>query len=161
MARIRYIALAFLLALGAASSASAVDFNHDGVIDIFAALAVAETIELDFGTAQDLDGTITLDINDAITADPGLIHAGGTVTSGVYTISGQASQTVAVSFTGSAANGLTIGTFTTDQADLNNVSLGVGGSVAVTIGADLTVVSATATTGADQLLAFTLSITYN
>ena len=160
MARIRYIALAFLLALGAASSASAVDFNHDGVIDIFAALAVAETIELDFGTAQDLDGTITLDINDTITADPGLIHAGGTVTSGVYTISGQASQTVAVSFTGSTANGLTIGTFTTDQADLNNVSLGAG-SVAVTIGADLTVVSATATTGADQLLAFTLSITYN
>ncbi len=147
--------------MGIPLSAGATDFNHDGVIDIFTALGVAETTELDFGTAQDADGTFTLDINDAITSDPSAIHMGGTVASGGYTISGEVSQTVTVVLTGSTANGLTIGPFTTDQADLNIVPLGVGGSVLLKIGADCTVASATATTGADQLLAFTIAVTYN
>ena len=161
MMRLKYIAVAFCLAAGLTSSAGATDFAHDGVIDIFAALGVAETTELDFGAAEDADGTITLDISNTITADPAGIHQGGTVASGGYTISGEPSQVVAVVLTGSTASGLTIGTFTTDQADLNNVPLGVGGSVLLTIGADLTVASAAAAPGANQLLAFTIAVTYN
>lgn len=159
--RITRTALAFLLAMGVASTASATDFNHDGVVDVYAALAVAETTELDFGIVQDLDGTVTLDVNDAITSDANSIHVGGTVLSGVYTVTGQINQSVAVSFTGSTASGLTIGTFTHDQGDINNVGLGAGGSAAVTIGADLTVNAAAAGTGTNQLLAFTVTVTYN
>ena len=147
--------------MGIPLSAGATDFNHDGVIDIFTALAVAETTELDFGIAQLLDGTITLDVNNTITSDPNGISAGGTILSGGYTIDGEANQAVTVVLTGSTANGLTIGTFTTDQADLANVSLGALGTVLLKIGADLTVVAASASTGADQPLAFTLAITYN
>ncbi len=159
--RIRHIALVFLLAVGAASTASATDFSHDGVVDVFAALAVGETTELHFGIVRDADGTVTIDTGGAITDLSG-IHQGGASAAGVYTITGEALQTVAVSFTGaSVAPGLTINNFTTDQADLNNVALGGGGSVAVTIGADLTVVAATAATGANQLLAFTVAVTYN
>ena len=100
-------------------------------------------------------------MNDAITSDANGIHVGGTVASGVYTVTGEPNQTVAVSFAGSAANGLTIGTFTHDQADINNVGLGGGGSAAITLGADLTVDAATANTGTNQLLAFTVTVTYN
>ena len=159
--RITRIALAFLLTVGFVSTASATDFAHDGVVDVYAALAVAETTELDFGIVQDLDGTVTLDVNDAITSDTNSIHVGGTIVSGVYTVTGQINQSVAVSFTGSTASGLTIGTFSHDQGDINNVALGVGGSAAITIGADLTVNAAAASTGNDQLLAFTVSVTYN
>lgn len=156
-----YLALTFLLALGVASNASAVNFPHDGHVDVFATLGVGETQDLLFGVVTDADGTVTLDINDAITADPSGIHAGGTVRSGDYDITGQANQTVAVSLTGSAAAGLTIATFTTNQADLNLVPLGVGGSVVLTIGADLAVDSATAAIGANQPLSFTVAVTYN
>jgi len=63
--------------------------------------------------------------------------------------------------TGSTANGLTIGTFTTSEGDLNTVSLGGGGSKAITIGANLTVLASAAAAGADQSLSFTIGVTYN
>ncbi len=142
------------------SAARATDFAHDGKVDILTALAVAETTELDFGAVIDSDGTVTLDLSDGIT-DPSLIHVGGTVASGVYTIDGEPLQSVSVSFTGSTASGLTIGAFTTSEPDLANVPLGALGSVALTVGADLTVAAASAAPGADQPLNFTISVTYN
>ena len=159
--RIKHVALAFLLATGAASTASATDFNHDGVVDIFAALDVAETAELDFGTVQLITGTVTLGTGNSITADPNTIHIGDAVVSGVYTVTGEANQTVDVSLSGSVANGLTLGNFSSSPASLANLSLGAGGSTAVTIGADLTVDAGTASTGGGQLLAFTVTVTYN
>ncbi|MEE9278860.1 MAG: DUF4402 domain-containing protein [Myxococcota bacterium] len=153
--------MTLVLAMGFTPMASAIDFTHDGVVDVFAALAVAETTELDFGIVSDNDGTVTLNTSDTISSDPSGIHAGGTVATGDYTITGEASTTVAVTLTGSTAAGLTIGTFTTDQADLNNVPLGVGGSVVLAIGADLTVSAASASPGTNQTLSFTLGITYN
>jgi hypothetical protein len=161
MLLLRYIALALCLALGISSTASAVNFAHDGHVDVFSALGVAETQDLLFGVVTDADGTVTLDTSDAITADPSGIHAGGVTASGDYDITGEANQTVTVVLTGSTTAGLTIGTFTTNQADLANVGLGAGGSVVLTMGADLTVNSAVATNGNNQPLNFTIAVTYN
>ena len=140
--------------------AHAIDFAHDGKVDVIQALAVAETTELDFGTVSDNDGTITLDLADGIT-DPSGIHAGGTVASGVYTITGQSGNVVTVVLTaGAMPAGLDMDNFTTSEADLALVTL-TGGTLALTIGADLTVTAASAVVGADQVLAFTIGVTYN
>ena len=156
-----YLALGFLLALGLASNASAVSFPHDGHVDVFASLAVSESQDLLFGVVTDSDGTVTLDTNDAIAEDPEGIHAGGTVRSGDYDITGEADQTLAVTLTGSTTSGLTIGQFSTNQADLNNVRLDSGGATVLTIGANLTVDAATAATGEFQPLNFIIAVTYN
>jgi hypothetical protein len=161
MPHLRYIALALLLALGISSTASAVNFAHDGHVDVYTSLGVAETQDLLFGVVTDADGTVTLDTSDTITADPSGIHGGGVIASGDYDITGEANQTVTVVLTGSTTAGLTIGTFTTNQADLANVALGAGGSVVLTVGADLTVNSAVATTGSNQPLNYTIAVTYN
>ncbi len=161
MIPLRYLALALFLVTGMAPTAAAVNFPHDGHVNVFATLGVGETQDLLFGVVTDVDGTVTLDTSDTITADPNGIHAGGTVASGDYDITGEANQTVAVTLTGSTTNGLAIGTFTTNQADLATVPLGAGGSVVLTVGADLTVDSATATTGANQPLNYTIAVAYN
>jgi hypothetical protein len=158
---LRYIALALFLALGISSTASAVNFPHNGHVDVFTSIGVAETQDLLFGVVTDADGTVTLDTSDAITADPSGIHAGGVVASGDFNLTGEINQTVAVVLTGSTTAGLTIGTFTSNQASLATVALGAGGSVVLTIGADLTVNSAVAVTGPFQPLNFTVAVTYN
>ena len=61
----------------------ALDSAQDGKVNVLVALSVAETVELDFGAVADADGTVTLDLTDTIASDPGNIHQGGTVASGV------------------------------------------------------------------------------
>ncbi|MEE9278857.1 MAG: DUF4402 domain-containing protein [Myxococcota bacterium] len=161
MVRLRYFALGLLLAAGFSPSAAAVDFAHDGHVDVYAALGTAETQDLLFGIVTDADGTVTLDTADTITADPDGIHVGGTVASGDYALSGEPNQTLSVAITGSTTNGMTIGNFTTNQADLNSVPLGAGGSAILTVGADLTVDAATASVGTFQPLNYTIAVTYN
>ena len=141
--------------------AHAVDFAHDGRVEIIEALGVAETTELNFGKVSDNDGTITLDLADTISLDVNGISAGGPIASGVYTITGQSGNVVSVVLTaGAMPAGLAMATFTTSEADLGNVTL-TGGTLALTIGADLTVTAASAAVGADQLLNFTIGVTYN
>ncbi len=147
--------------MGIGSAAEAAEFPHDGHVDVFAALGAAETQDLLFGVVTDSDGTVTLDTSDSITADPNGIHVGGTVASGDYDITGEPNQTVAVAITGAAASGLEIGNFTTNHTDLNSVPIGPGGSVVLTVGADLTVDSATAVSGLFQPLNYTIAVTYN
>ena len=149
------------LILGSCSPGYAVDFAQNGKVEVITALNVTESTELDFGAVADNDGTITLNLTDTISADPSGIHKGGTAASGHYTVTGEPNKSVTIGFAGSTANGLTIGSFTTSQADPNNVALGGAGSVLITIGADLTVDAATATEGSDHLLSFTVSVTYN
>ena len=161
MVRLHTVAIACLLALGVAPAAGAVEFAHDGHVDVFAALGTAETQDMLFGVVTDSDGTVTLDTADTITADPNGIQVGGTVASGDYDISGEPNQTVAVALTGSTTNGLTIGNFTTNQADLNSVPLGAGGSIILTVGADLTIDSATAVAGTFQPLNYMIAVAYN
>ena len=162
MKRLIRFSVAFGVMIALNGVAHATDFVHDGKVDVYQALSVAETAELDFGAVTDSDGTITLDLGGSIASDPGGISVGGTVASGVYTINGEPSQIVSVSLSGSSANGLTIDNFTTSEGDLGNVSLdGVSGDAAITIGADLTVSSGSAAPGADQALSFTISVSYN
>ncbi len=161
MTRLSSSLLIFCLLLGIGAPAEAIDFAHDGHVDVFPAIGVAETQDMLFGVVTDSDGTVTLDASDSITADPNGIHAGGTVTSGDYDIRGEPNQTLGIAITGSTTSGLAVGNFTTNQADLNSVPIGAGGSVILTVGADLTVDSATAVPGIFQPLNYTIAVTYN
>ncbi len=145
----------------ASCSGNDAEVNFNGRVDVQQALGLSETTELDFGAVLDDDGTITLDLSDSISSDPGSISMGGTIASGIYTFTGTPSETVSISLAGSSAAGLTIGSFTSSEADLGTVSLGGSGSKAITLGADLTVASATAAPGADQALSFTVTVNYN
>ena len=161
MIRLKHLTMAVIVAVALSPTASAVDFNHDGVVDVKTAVTVTETTELDFGAVSDNDGTVTLGLADSITLDPNGIAAGGTVATGDYTITGESDAVVTIVLTGSGpTNGLTIGNFTTDQADLNLVTIS-GGAIVLAIGADLTVAEATAAPGLNYPLNFTLGITYN
>ncbi len=147
--------------MGIGSAVEAAEFPHDGHVDVYAALGAAELQDLLFGVVTDSDGTVTLDTSDSITADPNGIHVGGAVASGDYDLSGEPNQTLGIAITGSAAGGLAIGNFTTNQTDLSSVPIGPAGSVVLTVGADLTVDSATAVTGLFQPLNYTIAVTYN
>ena len=161
MTRLGSSLLVSCLLLGISSSAGAIDFAHNGHVDVFPAIGTAETQDMLFGVVTDTDGTVTLDISDSITADPNGIHVGGTVASGDYDITGEPNQTLGIAITGSTTSGLAIGNFTTNQADLNSIPIGPAGSVVLTVGADLTVDSATAVAGIFQPLNYTIAVTYN
>ena len=129
----RFVSLSAVLGLIFALNgvAHAIDFAHDGKVDVIEALAVAETTELDFGTVSDNDGTITLDLADTISVDANGISAGGTIASGVYTVSGKDGNVVTVVLTvGAMPPGLLLANFTTSEADLANVTL-TGGNAAI------------------------------
>ena len=132
-------------------AAVALDSAQDGKVDVLVALSLAETVELDFGAVADADGTVTLDIADTIASDPSAIHQGGTVTSGLYTITGSASTLVDVDIAASNANGLNLSNFTTDAGagtfPLVGVSTDGTGDLAMLLGADLQVQSGTAAPG--------------
>ncbi len=153
--------LVFCMLVGISARAGATDFAHNGHVDVFSALGAAETQDLLFGVVMDSDGTVTLDTSDSITADPNGIHVGGTVASGDYDITGEPNQTIGIAITGTAISGLAIGNFTTNHTDLSSVPIGAAGSVVLTVGADLTVDSATAVTGIFQPLSYTIAVIYN
>lgn len=159
------LTLAALLVATPFTQVAALDSPQDGVVDIFIALAVAETVEMDFGAVIDADGTVTLDTSDTIAADPAGIHQGGTVASGVYTVTGQPSTAVDVDIAPQNANGLLLSNFTTDAGGgvfpLVGVMIDGVGDLAMALGADLTVQSGVAAPGANQPLAFTITVTYN
>ena len=159
------LTMAALLVASPLSQVMALDSAQDGVVDVFIALSVAETVELDFGAVIDADGTITLDVTDTIAADPAGIHQGGTVASGVYTVSGQPSTAVDVDIAAANANGLIMSNFTTDVGGgvfpLVAVMIDGVGDLAMTLGADLEVQSGLAAPGANQALNFTITVTYN
>jgi len=157
--------MVLVMVLSFAGFAFAVDLADDGKVDVFIPLTVVETTELDFGAVNDSDGSVTLNLLDAISVDASAIHAGGTTTSGVYTFSGTANQTIDIALAANNANGLNLTNFTTDLGGgtfpVVGTSLDGAGDLACTIGADLTVVATTAATGANQSLNFTFTVTYN
>jgi hypothetical protein len=156
------VALMVTLPIG---NAVALDSAQDGKVDVLVALSLAETVELDFGAVADADGTVTLDLLDTIASDPSFIHQGGTVTSGVYTVTGSASTLVDVDIVAANANGLALSNFTTDAGagtfPLVGVSTDGTGDLALALGADLTVASGVAAPGSNQVLAFTITVIYN
>ncbi len=146
---------------GGSCSGNSVEVFFDGRVDVLQALGLSETTQLDFGTVVDQDGTITLDLSNSISSDPGGISLGGIIASGVYNCTGTPNTTVSVTPMGSTSAGLTIGTFTSSEPSLLTVSLGGTGSKNITLGADLTINSASASPGLDQPLSFTITVNYN
>ncbi len=155
------LALTIAVEYKAGCSGTPANSNFNGRVDVYAVICMSEDTELDFGLVALANGTITLGLADSITSDANGISYGGTIASGVYTVTGEANATVSMSLTGSGGSGLTIGTFTSSEADLGTVSLGAGGSNAVTLGADLTVAQGPASAGDDQALHFTITVNYN
>ena len=159
MTRLATTALVICLVAGLNTFAAATDFAEDGVVDVYAALAVVEDTEIDFGTVTDNDGTVTLGLLDSITSDVSGIHVGSsTVLSGDYTISGEVGAAVGIDIAGSTTAGLEIVNFTTNAGVLPLAGQIL--PVVLVIGADLTVTSATAAPGTNQLLNFTITVNY-
>lgn len=154
-----------ILAVSFAGVALALDDPHDAKVDVFVALSVTETVEMDFGAVVDADGTVTLNLLDAIAADPSGIHQGGTIASGVFTFTGSANQAVDIDLTAANANGLLLTNFTTDLTGgvfpVVAENFDGAGNLVMTIGADLTVQSGVASEGENQSLNFTVTINYN
>ncbi len=142
-------------------SGNSAEVFFNGLVDVMQALGLSETTELDFGRVVDRDGTITVDLSNSISSDPGGISLGGSIASGVYNCTGTPNTTVSVTLMGSTSAGLTIGNFTSSEPSLLTVSLGGTGSKNITLGADLTINSASASPGLDQPLSFTITVNYN
>lgn len=119
--------------------------------------------QMDFGVVADHDGSVVLGLADAITSDPSFIHYGGAPFSAICTITGDPSTAVDVSITATAANGLSLGSFTTSEGPipLISVNLDAAGELVLTIGATLTVDAAQASTGPNQSVSYTITTTYN
>ena len=119
--------------------------------------------QMDFGQLADKDGSVTLGLADLITADPDLIHYGGSPYSGIYTITGDPNVAVDVSISSTPANGFTLDTFVSSEGGLPLVSvlLDAGGELVLTVGATLTLDAANVSVGSGQTINFTITSTYN
>ena len=159
MTRLATTALMICLVAGLSTVAAATDFGEDGVVDVYAALAVTESVEIDFGTVTDNDGVITLTLVNTIVGDASGIHVGSsTPVTGSYIVSGQAGAAVGIDINGSTTAGLEIKNFTTDAGVLPLAGQIL--PITLAVGADLEVFSGTAAPGNDQPLNFTVSVNY-
>ncbi len=132
-------------------------------VPAYAQLTIQETLELDFGAVVDLNGSVVLDLNDTITSDPNSIHVGGLVSSGLYTIQGDALRTIDINIIAQNSNGLNLSNFTTSEGSppILNAALDAVGELDLTIGATLTVQASNAVPGINQALAYTVNVNYN
>jgi hypothetical protein len=128
-----------------------------------AAVSIASDQQMDFGQVADHDGSVVLGLADAITSDPSIIHYGGSPYSAICTITGDPSTAVDVSISATAANGLSLGTFTSSEGNIPLVAVNLDGTgeLVLTIGATLTVDSAQANIGGGQSISYTITTTYN
>lgn len=126
-------------------------------------LSIIETVNLDFGSVVDDNGTVVLGLGDAIIADPDGIHVAGPVATGRYTISGDPFAAFSLSIAGFTAAGLTIGTFETSEGTppLLSVALDGSGELDISLGATLTVDSGVSAPGLNQPLIYIITIDYN
>ncbi|MCB1150740.1 DUF4402 domain-containing protein [bacterium] len=128
-----------------------------------AELAISETTELDFGAVVDRNGAVTIGLSDNVIFDPFGIHVGGTVSTGVYRITGDPFATFSLSVVGTSIGGLSIDSFNTSEGTppLLNVALGITGSLDLRLSGRVTVNSAQANPGLNQPLFYTISVNYN
>jgi len=126
-------------------------------------LSIFETVELDFGSVVDGDGSVVLGLADAITSDPADIHVAGPVATGRYTITGDPFAAFSLSIAGFTAAGLNIGDFETSEGTppLLSVALDGSGELDLSLGATLTVDSNVAAPGLNQPLIYIITIDYN
>ena len=154
-----------LITLLAASSAMAIDFQLNGVVDVYGDVAISETAQMDFGVVLDRDGTVTLNLSDAIVDGGNDVAAGGTPHSGGYQISGETGSIVDITLVSSSGGtGLAMTNFTVDAGSgattFPTTATLSGGNANMVVGADLTVTAASAAPGANQALTFTIGVTY-
>lgn len=137
--------------------------DEDPIFAAQAAVSIITDQQMDFGQLADKNGSVTLGLVDVITADPDLIHYGGSPYSGIYTITGDPSTAVDISISAAPSNGFSLDTFVSSEGaiPLVGVLLGPGGELVLTIGATLTVNAATANIGPGQNVSFTITSTYN
>jgi hypothetical protein len=158
--------LALLMsALIITGNALAIDFTLTGVVDVYADIAINETAQMDFGVVLDRDGTVTLNLNDAVVDGGNDVAAGGTAQSGGYQITGESGIVVDISLESTTGgSGLALSNFTVDAGagatTFPTTATLTGGSANLVVGADLAVTAADAAPGADQALTFTIGVTY-
>lgn len=128
-----------------------------------AEVSISTDQQMDFGQVADKDGSVTLGLADSIIADLDHMHFGGSPYSGIYTITGDPSTTVDISFTSNPANGFTLGSFVTSEGSGNpiNATLNPAGQLVLTVGATLTLNAAQVSIGGGQTISFTITSTYN
>ncbi len=137
--------------------------NHEPVVQIKAEVSITTDQQMDFGQLADKDGSVTLGLADTITADPDIIHFGGSPYSGIYTLTGDPDTLVDISVTAQTSDGFSLASFISSEGNLPliGVALNSGGFLVLTLGATLTLDSATAIVGSGQSIAFTITSTYN
>ena len=128
-----------------------------------AEVSISTDQQMDFGQLAKKDGSVTLGLGDSITADPDLIHYGGSPYSGIYTLTGDPSTAVDISVSSTSSNGFTLDTFASSEGaiPLIGVLLSPAGELVLTVGATLTIDSATAIIGSGQTISLTITSTYN
>lgn len=128
-----------------------------------AEVAVLVDQQMDFGVVADKNGTVTLGLADAITADPQFIHYGGSPYSAIVTVTGDADTAVDISVSAGSANGLSLGNFVSSEGPIPLIAVNLDGSgeLVLTLGATLTVDAAQANVGPNQSVSYTITTTYN
>jgi hypothetical protein len=104
------------------SAASAVTINANATATVIDPLGVTEVNGMSFGdiSATATAGTVVLDLGDGRTFTGGVDLAGGTVTSGDYTLTGEPNKAYVITFPASATitsgtDTMTVNTFTTSK----------------------------------------------
>lgn len=128
-----------------------------------AEVTISTDQQMDFGQLADKDGSVTLGLADAITADPDHLHFGGSPYSGIYTITGDPNTTVDIQFFANPANGFSLGSFVTSEGTGSPISatLNGAGQLVLTVGATLTLNATQVSIGGGQSISFTITSTYN
>lgn len=145
------------------NSFSAPGPQYDPEIQPVAEVSISTDQQMDFGQLADKDGSVTLGLTDTITADPNIIHYGGSPYSGIYTLTGDPDTLVDITINTNASNGFSLSSFVSSEGNLPlvGVTLNAGGFLVLTVGATLTLDATTALIGSGQNIAFTITSTYN
>ena len=136
---------------------------EDPLVFRAAEVSITTDQQMDFGQLADRDGSVSLGLADAITADPDLIHFGGSPYSGIYTLTGDPDTMVDISVTSFSGNGFSLGSFVSSEGNLPVVgaTLDGTGSLVLTMGATLTLDASVAAVGPGQSVSFVITSTYN
>ena len=155
------VALAALLTT-LPSSAKAAELPTHALVDIISSINVVEDTPLDFGGLILSDGSVTVSPSGLVTADVNNLVAAPTQTAGSFTISSMVGAQIEISFTTpSSTNGLSLSDFawsirgnTSSPVEVTQVD------EVMTLGATLTVNTASALVGNNQQIPYTVTVAF-
>ncbi|MBU8870837.1 MAG: DUF4402 domain-containing protein [Gemmatimonadales bacterium] len=137
---------------------------EDHNVSLDAEVSISTDQQMDFGQIVDMDGSVTLGLADAITADPNDLHHGGAPYSGIYSITGDPDAVIEISFSSAPNNGFTLNNFITSEGNPSPTilsNLDSSGELILTIGVTLTLDGSEVVLGNGQSIGFTITSTYN